>query len=220
MCKISIILPVYNVEKYLLRCLESISNQTFKDFEIIAINDGATDSSLRILEEYTNKEKRLKIFSQENQGLSAARNIGMKNAKGEYIYFLDSDDAIHPQLLEIVYDFATKHSADLVCFDYQKSDGISLNTSSISIDKIKPKITFTPLFEGRKLIKFNVWNKLYKRDLIKDITYIDNINFEDYPFTYAVLAKHPKTVFINSVLYFYTINMSSITKQKANPKMI
>ena len=105
MPKISVVLPIYNVEKYLRRCLNSLLNQTFTDFEAICVNDGSLDKSLHILEEYASKDFRIKIVTQENQGLSMARNNGLKIAQGDYIYFLDSDDAIHPQLLEITYNF-------------------------------------------------------------------------------------------------------------------
>jgi glycosyltransferase involved in cell wall biosynthesis len=218
--KISVIIPVYNVEKYLKRCLESVSNQTFEDFEIIAVNDGTKDNSLSILEEYAKKEKRLQIISQENQGLSAARNTGIKACKGEYIYFLDSDDAIHPQCLEIAYHFITKQKAELVCFDYEHSDGNEYNQTPYDINQIDYNISSNPLQKGMKYAKFNVMMKFFHRDLIGDLRFIPGISFEDYPFTLAIFAKKPVTVFIDTKLYFYTRNMASITKQSGKPKLI
>lgn len=220
MVKISVIVPVYNVEKYLKRCLESLSNQTFRDFEIIAVNDGATDSSLSILEDYAKDEKRLKIISQENQGLSGARNTGMKKAIGEYIYFLDSDDAIHPQCLEIAYNFLTKEKADLFCFNYEHSDGGDYNTNLFDVEKIDYKLVDNPLFLGIKATNFNVTMKFFHKNLIKDIEFIPYIHFEDYPFIYAVYSKQPKTILIDKKLYFYTINFASISRQTGKPKQI
>jgi glycosyltransferase involved in cell wall biosynthesis len=99
--KVSIIIPVYNTEAYLERALTSVLSQTYRDFEAICVNDGSTDNSLAILESYAQKDSRIKIISQDNQGLSMARNNGLKEAQGEYVYFFDSDDALHPQMLEI-----------------------------------------------------------------------------------------------------------------------
>ena len=101
--KISVIIPVYNVEEYLPVCLDSVLAQTFSDFEAVCVNDGSPDNSAAILEKYAKKDARIKVVSRPNGGLSAARNTGLENACGEYIYFLDSDDYIHPQLLEILY---------------------------------------------------------------------------------------------------------------------
>ncbi|MBQ8750501.1 MAG: glycosyltransferase [Alphaproteobacteria bacterium] len=220
MPKVSVLMPVYNVEKYLNRCLDSLYNQTFKDFEIIAINDGSTDNSPKILEEYTKKDNRIKIITQENQGLSMARNNGLKLAKGEYIYFLDSDDAIHPQCLEIAYTYAKENNADLVCFDYEHSDGINYNYNLIDINKISNEVCFDPLFRGVKKDHINVWSKFYRREFIKDLNFIPNIAFEDFPFVYSVYMKKPKTVYIDAKLYFYTTNMCSISRKQGNPQQI
>ena len=220
MVAISVILPVYNVEKYLQRCLKSLSQQTFKDFEVIAVNDGSKDNCLNILENFALDEKRLKIISQENKGLSEARNTGLKEANGEYIYFLDSDDAIHPQCLEIAYNFAKEHKADLISFKYEHSDGNTYNKSLFDIEKINYTISNTPLFAGVDIAQFNVWTKLYRRDFIKNIWFIPLIHFEDYPFSYAIYSKHPKTVFLDIKLYFYTKNTGSISKQTGSPKQI
>lgn len=224
MPKISVILPIYNVEKYLRRCLDSVLNQTFTDFEAICVNDGSPDKSLHILEEYAAKDSRIKIVTQENQGLSMARNNGLKVAKGDYIYFLDSDDAIHPKLLEIAYTFATKHNADMVCFGFEKSDGIEYAPKNINIENLKYKVTDNPLnlalSNSKFRIPFNVWTKFYKKEILNGINFIKGILYEDYPHTYAVLAKKPKTVSIDAKLYFYTLNMQSISNQKITVKQI
>ena len=117
MPEISIIIPVYKVEAYLRRCLDSVLAQTFQDFEVICVNDGSPDGCDKILAEYSAKYKNIQIINQENQGLSVARNNGLKQANGNYIYFLDSDDAIHPQLLETAHTYAERFSADLVALN-------------------------------------------------------------------------------------------------------
>ena len=109
MPRLSIIVPIYNVEKYLPRCIESILNQTFKDFELILVNDGSTDSSYEILKEYENKYDNFRVINQKNGGLSAAKNAGIKIAKGEYIAFLDSDDYLDKNFLETLYNMAVNN---------------------------------------------------------------------------------------------------------------
>ena len=114
MPKISVVVPVYNVEKFLERCLNSIVNQTFKDIEIICVNDGSTDNSRKILDKYTNYSN-IKIIDQINAGLSEARNTGLLNAKGEYIAFIDSDDYIDPNFFEVLYNTAFEKNSDIEC---------------------------------------------------------------------------------------------------------
>ena len=222
MPKISVIMPVYNVEKYLRRSLDSVLKSSFMDFEVICVNDGSPDKSLNILEEYAAKDSRIKIVTQENQGLSMARNNGLKLAQGEYIYFFDSDDAIHPELLNMAYNFALKHNADLVCFGYEKSDGIEYAPKEIK--NIKYKISDNPLkyaWNSSKLrISFNVWTKFYKKSLLDGTDFIKGIYYEDYPHTFAILSKKPRTVLLDAKLYFYTLNMQSISNQKITLKQI
>lgn len=220
MPEISIITPVYNVEKYLTYCINSIKNQTFEDYEVIFIDDGSTDSSPSILEKYKKEDQRVNVIYQKNSGPSVARNTGINNARGKYIYFMDSDDALHPQCLEIIYDIAEKHHADLVCFDYEHSDGTTTNMPPINKNTIKAEIDNNPILRGCDIIQFNVWSKLYKRELLKDIRFIEYIHFEDYPFVYDLLSKRPNTVIIKNKLYYYTRNMSGISKQDGTVKQI
>ena len=122
--KFSIIVPVYNVELFLRECLDSIENQTFKGFEVICINDGSTDGSLSILQEYAAKDSRFKVISQENQGQGVARNNGIDIAQGEYLLFIDPDDFIEPNMLEIIYKKFQQTDAEIVarfCFKVQHS---------------------------------------------------------------------------------------------------
>lgn len=224
--KISIIIPIYKVEKYLARCLDSVLTQTFTDFEVVCVNDGSPDGCGKILEQYAKKDKRIKIITQSNQGLSMARNNGLAVAIGEYIYFLDSDDCIHPQLLEVAYGLSVKHDADLFSFAFESvnPDFIISDKNRFNINKIKHKLTQNPLDFCKKRCRYkiavNVWSKLYKSSFIKDFPFIADIYFEDYPYTIALMAKRPKTVLIEEKLYYYTDNQTSISKTQITPKHI
>ena len=224
MPQISVIVPVYNVEKYLKRCLNSILAQTFADFELICVNDGSTDTSLKILEEFAAKDKRIKIISQQNQGISVARNNGFKIARGRWCFFIDSDDAIAPQTFEICNHFAGRYDADLVCFRFEKSDTNAYNTAHIKIEDIPFKTTDNPLSlslsKSRFRIPFSACTKFYKTSAIQDIPFLEHINFEDCAHTYAFLSRHPKTVILDAALYFYTQNPSSVSNLKASENQL
>ena len=223
MAKISVIVPVYNVEKYLNECLDSVLAQTFKDFEVICVNDGSTDNSPEILRQYADKDQRVKIVTQSNQGLSMARNNGLKEACGRYVYFVDSDDAIHPQCLELAHFLAETNNADLVCFSYAKIKEKMPKVIHFDTKELKSKTTSFPLkscFRKKHKIRFNVWTKFYRRNLLDGLEFIPKIHFEDYPHTFAVMARKPKTVIADVPLYFYRINENSISHQKSSPQQI
>ena len=221
---VSVIIPVYNVEKYLPECLDSLLAQTYPHWQAICVNDGSKDNSLQILQQYAAKDKRFSIINQANQGLSMARNNGLKQAKGEYVYFLDSDDCLHPQCLEVASSCAEKYQAEMVCLGFLKNKTGHIAPQKYELNKIKSKVTNTPLFcqtkHGKFRISFNVWTKLYKRELLNGLEFIPKIHFEDYPHTYAVLARKPKTVILDAKLYFYTINPQSISAQKSTVQTI
>lgn len=222
---ISVIVPCYKVECYLKACLDSLIGQTYHNWEAICVDDGSPDNSGKILEEYAKKDNRIKVIHQENQGLSVARNNGKKLAKGDYIYFLDSDDAIHPQLLEVTYELSKKYNADLVNFDcYNSERGMIERKQQIDVNKMKVKVTDNPIFQGcyknKYRIHINAWNKLYKRELLDGIEFIPGIHFEDFPHTYAVLSRKPRTVITTEKLYYYRPNEGSISRKDGNPKQI
>lgn len=218
---ISVIMPVYNVEKYLSDCLDSVLAQTFTDFELICINDGSTDNSPQILADYAAKDTRIKIINQPNQRQAAARNNGLSHALGDYIYFMDSDDTAHPQLLEICYKQIMAHNADMVCFAFsRKKETKHYN----DISKIKTKIHNNPLFISTYAkhfrITFNVWTKFFSKKLLQNTKFMVNNQYEDYVFVYEILAQKPHTVIMDEALYFYTINPNSVSAQKCHPKQI
>ena len=220
---ISVIIPVYKVEKYLRRALDSVLAQTYQNFEAICVNDGSPDNCGAILEEYAAKDKRIRIITQENQGLSMARNNALKQISGEYVCFLDSDDALHPQALEICFDLMNKEKADVVSFQYEKSDGEGYFPKEINVNSLKYKVQKNPLaFIKSKKYKFemNVWSKLYRSDIVKSFDFIPRIHFEDLPWLCAILSKKPKVVTIQESLIFYTINQNSISRQNGSVQQI
>lgn len=184
MLSISIVIPVYNVEKYLRECLDSLLNQTFKDFEIICIDDGSTDSSYKILEEYKNKDERLIVVQQENQGAAVARNKGIEIANGKYIQFLDSDDVFEPNMLETLYEEAIANNSDMVVCSAKKIDEEG-NIVEHSNDVTPIDLNLCPLnrnFSWKDYPKdifslFNSapWNKLYLKSLIDE----NNLKFQN-----------------------------------------
>lgn len=229
MAKISVIIPVYNVEKYLVRCLDSVLGQTFKDFEVICVNDGSPDKSGEILSEYSKKDNRITVITQTNQGLSVARNNGLKIAKGEYVCFCDSDDTLHPQCFEITYELIRNYDADMLQFrqmDYIWDEKSLTNpfVHELSAEMLDVHFSVEPVFlgthKGTNIINFTATSKLYKRSFLDNIRFIPKIHFEDYPHTYAVLAKYPKTVILNEILYYYTVNPNSIFHQNNSLKQL
>lgn len=216
MPKISIIIPVYNAEEYLEECLLSIGQQTFGDFEILAINDGSTDNSLEILNQYQEKEPRLKIFSQENKGVSAARNLGLENATGEYIGFVDADDWLHSQTLGTYIIALSEENSDIVISQFllKKDNSIEQKCNVQIYDRQDVEVKIFPKFIESDVYN-SVCNKLYKSDLIKKA----NAQFpvgvsiaEDAQFNHQVFSKALKVTEINFKSYFYREVNGSATK--------
>ena len=214
MSQITIILPVYNVEKYLPQCLDSIISQTFKNFECICVNDGSKDSSLSILQEYAERDERFKIISQENKGLSGARNTGIKNTNTKYITFIDSDDWIAENYLEILHNKIEETNADIVRASYKfyfQEENSYKSAKIREIHKINTNSNIERLYKG--YAGAFVWAKIYKTSLIKDnnIWFYEGKNSEDCPFSSLVYLYSKKIIFISDELLFYRKHSSSIT---------
>ena len=202
---ISVIVPVYNVEKYLPKCIESIMNQTYQDLEIILVNDGSSDNSNRICVRYAKIDKRIKVVNKENGGVSSARNLGLDIANGEYISFIDSDDYIELNMYEKMIDIALKKDIDIVSCNYNhlKNDGIKVPFFSLDKDEyIEDKnILFEKIFQYKNydLILFN---KLYKRYIWKDLRFPLNINLaEDLMVLYPTINIAHKFYCLKDSLY-------------------
>ncbi len=229
MVKVSVIIPVYNVENYLKECLDSVVNQTLSDIEIICINDGSTDNSLAILETYKNSDERVKVFSEDNSGQSVARNLGLKNSSGQYIYFIDSDDYIELNMLEELYNNAVSNNSDIVVSKIAR-----FNNESSEIDYTKPGFDFDDKFGdvdynhftfNYKDIKpyvlnasFAPWMKLFRKDfLVNNNFYFDeHLVFEDVPFHVKTFLKADKISFAPDFYYYYRYNPSSTVNTASN----
>lgn len=248
MATISIIIPVYKVEKYLRRSLDSVLGQTFQDWQAVCVNDGSPDGCPAILEEYAARDPRFKVVDKPNGGLSDARNVGLDAADGEFVVFLDSDDFIHPQTLEIAYALARRNSSDVVswykdpnyrniCFvrhalgldtiDFKPS-GFRRRYSPEKVRYCADKDIFTHVTElshpgaSKKwpLKHFYVWRHLLRRELVKDIRFIGGITFEDFPWWSEVILKKPSVTITYLPFYYYYPNFSSIDLSSSRMKKV
>lgn len=228
---VSVIVPVFNVEKYLSRCLDSIISQTLRNIEIIIVNDGSTDNSLEIAKLYSKSDKRIKIISKDNEGLSSARNIGIDNANGKYITFVDSDDWIDKYMIEKLYTKAEEHMCDLAMCLYSREykhksrpkilklqDTIIYD--EVSVRKLHRKIV-GPFKDELKNPENNdalvtAWGKLYKSEIIKDrgVRFIDTsiIGTEDCLFNVYAFKHIKKAILLNRPYYkYWKENNNSLT---------
>ncbi|WP_461462323.1 glycosyltransferase [Methanobrevibacter sp.] len=223
MVKVSVIIPVYNVEDYLQRCLDSIIYQTLEDIEIICINDESTDSSLEILKEYAKRDNRIIIKSQENQGLSGARNHGIRIASGEYYYFIDSDDWIELDALEKLYYHAVSNDSEIVFFnsiEHLKKNK-TRNRIYLPVDEENySNFVFDYNYNKRLVMnnKFVVWTKFFKASLIKDNDLIFHFRlFEDVAFHVETLFLAKRVSYIPEILHHYNrLNQDSLQNKKTS----
>lgn len=212
---ISIVIPVYNVEKYLKRCLDSVINQTYKKLEIILVNDGSTDKSGDICKGYVKKDKRIVYIEQENQGLSGARNTGIDNAHGNYIAFVDSDDYINLNFIEDLYISLIETESDIAVCNYAKvdeNDFIDTGKKEVGLQKVYSGISkFYNIYNELETVTTVVWNKLYKIGIFKEIRYPNGKVHEDEFVVYDVMKTCKKIVYTSSSYYYYFQRSDSIT---------
>ena len=212
--KVSVIVPVYNVEKYIEKCLISIKNQTLKDFECLIINDGTKDKSVEIAKKVIADDNRFKIINKENGGLSDTKNVGINKANGEYLCFIDSDDYIDETLLEKTYNMAKKYDSDITCFDlyYVWDDRIEISKASYK-EILKYQEDKNLLF-----INNSSNNKLYKTSFMKDKMFIKGMWYEDLAVTPIWMAKANNVSYVNEPLYYYIQREGSIS-HSADPRV-
>ena len=215
---ISVIVPVYNVEKYLEECLDSIQNQTYSDIEVILVNDGSTDKSKEICGKYCKQDNRFQLLNQENQGLSAARNNGVAASTGEFIAFVDSDDIILPNYLETLM-YYMREDVDIVesQFTISKEEFLAESYKELTI-----------LFEGnsqeavrifpKHVLNVNAVIKLYRRSIVEAVPYIDGVIFEDVYSGIGMLKYIRKMIKIDYVGYYYRVRLGSIMHREFSPK--
>lgn len=218
MTKLSIIVPVYNVEKYLPKCLESLTNQTLKDIEIICVNDGSMDNSLAILKEFASKDSRIKIIDNQHQGVAKTRNTGIEQATGEYIGFVDSDDFIDIDFFEKLYTSATENNSDIAIASILKHKKF-FNIYNAKYTKEETAITIQDkikLCGDKKHFFFYAWNKIYKSSLIKNnnIEFSEGQIYEDVMFAIRALYYSNKIISVSKTKYHYVEHENSLTKYK------
>ena len=219
MPKVSAIVPVYNAEKYLDQCISSIANQTLEDIEIIAVNDGSIDNSLNVLDNLSLKYKgKLKVIDKDNSGVGAARNVGIENATGEFIKFVDADDYLQLSILEKMYELAKEHNVKLVRGNYQ---------TIIGPFKLEDKCSFSNINESR-IVNVQeekdyivsetpgIGNKLIHRDLIGDLRFPEKTKWEDLAIMPVVVASSEKLFHMNEPVYNYRVNMNTTIKDFIN----
>lgn len=213
---ISVIVPVYNVEKYLEKCLESIINQTYKKIEVILINDGSIDLSPQICDDYQKKDNRIKVIHKLNEGPSEARNTGLNVAKGEYIAFIDSDDYIDESYLNTLFKLLDNTNSDISCCSF------------FSNIKLKHKITIKQLNALKaisymlqdKVVAPSAWGKLFKKEIFNNLRFPKDKIFEDFFTAPQFFSKAGKIVITSEQLYCYRVNPGGIMRSKFDSKYL
>lgn len=218
MTKLSIIVPVYNVEKYLPKCLESLIKQTLNDIEIICVNDGSMDNSLAILKEFASKDSRIRIIDNQHQGVAKTRNTGIEQSTGEYIGFVDSDDYIDIDFFEKLYNSATKSNSDIAIASILKHKNF-FNIYNAKYTKEETAITIQDkikLCEDKKHFFFYAWNKIYHSGFIKEnnIKFSEGQIYEDVMFAIKALYYSNKIISVYGTKYHYIEHENSLTKYK------
>lgn len=221
---ISVILPIYNVELYLKECIESVISQSYKNLEIILVDDGSTDQSPYICDEYVKIDNRIKVIHKENGGLSDARNVGIQASSGSYIALVDSDDLIAQNFIEELYEGCIKSNAMIAACAYSKFSNEDEIVCFNNLDNAQ-------VISGRELIKqiylgqagefgFVAWNKLYSRKLFDNVQYPFGRIYEDTYTTYKLFLSSDRIILLNRPLYFYRIRPESIMTTRISLKKI
>ena len=218
---ISIIIPIYNVESYLRKCLDSIIEQSFPYFELLLINDGSTDASAQICQEYVEKDDRIRYFEKENGGVSSARNFGIKHSRGEYITFIDSDDWIEPNYLEILYKTIKEQEADIVVTNYytfREEDAMFL----FHVAETNEPLVFQPndsffnyMFStfGTDIAWGSSWSKLFKKSLFDRLCFSEDISWaEDFDLMYKLFLISERIIYLHKAPYCYRDRGDSVSK--------
>ena len=225
--KVSVIIPVYNTEKYLAEAINSIVNQTLREIEMIVVNDGSTDNSAKILEEFAQKDSRIKILTHEkNKGQSVARNTGMEMVKGEYLYFFDSDDVLEADCLELCYEKTKTEDLDFLFFDaltfYDFKSDLKLDyqqTSGLE-SKVYTGTEILKILLKKKIHKDTVWLNFIKTSYLMNLRmfFIPNICYEDLPFVIKLYAEAKRVSFIKRSFFHRRVRENSIMSSKMSEK--
>lgn len=218
---ISVIVPVFKTEYYLKRCLDSLCGQSLHNIEIILVDDASPDKCSNICEKYAEKDARFRVLhNKTNQGLSVARNIGIKEARSDYLMFVDSDDWVHEDFCKAAYECVVGYQADLVMFRYEKVNNsrfesiVNKKTKSFSQSGYKKSMDAMILLQ--KGVGPTAWNKLYKKELFGDTSYPPGYLCEDIGTTYKIVWKASRIYYLDRVLYYYYQRSDSITSSKSD----
>lgn len=217
---ISVIIPAYNVAQYLDRCVQTVVNQTYKNMEIILVDDGSTDGTSELCDKWSLKDRRIKVVHKLNGGLSSARNAGMHIATGSYIGFVDSDDWIETDMYEYLYNLIVKYNTKVAFCDFRRLKNISKSkkcTESLIVRENDKLDAYFYRLNGEKS-SYAVWCGLYQRNAIEGIQFIEGEINEDVLFRYEVYKKIRRVVFSNLKKYNYFINANGITMGQLNKK--
>lgn len=215
---ISIIIPAYNIEDYIGTCLDSLLKQTYKNLEIIVVDDGSSDNTSKIIDEYTVKYQNIKVIHKKNAGVSAARNSGIDIASGDYIGFVDGDDTVDEEMFETLIDNAIKYDADISHCGYKMifPSRIDYYHNTNEIIQQDNNLGLRDLLSGNK-VEPGLWNKLYKKKLFEDIRINENIRInEDLLANYYLFKKASKSIFYDVCLYNYTLRKNSAATSEIN----
>lgn len=225
MTLVSVIIPVYNVEKYMRRCIDSIINQTYTNLEIILVDDGASDRSGKICDEYAQMDHRIKVLHKENGGLASARNAGIQIATGEYISYVDSDDWVETEFIEVLLKGCQDNNAKMSicryreCFDESESKFVEKSNTIIWTGKSAVRHRIED--ESTYGISTSAWNKLYSAKLIEEMRFPEGKYYEDSVYAMEAMLKSDKVAYTNSVLYNYRCNRKgSIMNEGFNARII
>lgn len=213
---VSIVIPIYNVEKYLERCLNSVMNQTYKCIEVLLIDDGSTDCSLEICNAYAKRDSRFKVYHKENGGLSDARNYGIDRAIGEWLYFLDSDDWISDNTISDLVEVSIKNECQIAmgsCNFCHSVDEFAMSKTSNEVIFYNNEEALYEMTTGLKFV-FYAWNRLYKRELFKEIRFPVGKLYEDMFTTYKVIDLAKKIAYVPQAKYAYFQRNDSIANRK------
>ena len=202
MKKISIIIAVYNIEKYISKCLDSVIKDKSRNIEIIIVDDGSTDNSLKICQEYQKKDNRIMIIQQKHKGLNAVRNIGFINSTGEYIWHIDGDDYLEDNYIDKLKKYFGKY--DIICFNYNRVNG---NTK----EKIRDSKKYDSIYDKYILSYVVVWNKVFNRKLFEKNSFPENCTYNDIYVTASLVSKTRKIIFIDEYLYNYVDRKASLS---------
>ncbi|CJG57286.1 glycosyl transferase%2C family 2 [Streptococcus pneumoniae] len=216
---ISVIVPIYNTEKYLVECVESLRKQTYSNIEIILVDDGSTDASIEICDEFAEKDSRVKVFHKKNEGVAVARNFGIQQSNGQYVVIVDSDDVAVDRMIEVLYTQIKEKDVDIAVgnyYIYAESDGnfyYYITDDNYCVEVLSPQELIdrqAGAWQWNSSAFIVTVAKLYKKDLFKDVSFTHGRRFDDEASTHRIFLRSKKTVFINDNLYLYRRRSGSI----------